>query len=263
MYAPALTTAAPRPPWLAAARRLQGYDPIQLSLAEALQLLATKNRWSSSKQAREAAVQQALSDQAPGAAAAAAEGAAAEAQGGSGKQRGRKKKAAPEPGTQPEALEQRLDADAEARVALDAAAALEISQLRAAMGEGRLPAAGQAGQEAYARAQATEQALKQRSPTAYLLFVRREWLGLLWGCCRAAPMLSSPKTQQVRPSPAARPACGAPRHPAHPALPRCAALCRPNGGGGARRRQVVGGSQRQEGAGGAVSQHEPRGAGAL
>ena len=155
----------------------QGYDPVQLSLADALQLLATKSRWTTSKAARAAALQAAEQhEKQQGAAESESEGSAAS---GGGEKKTRAKKARTRAAAASSELEDEPSAvdlaDTAARLVLDAAASLEIDQLRSAMG----PAVGTQAEAdaAKARLERVQAARGRRGPSAYNFFVKRELRG--------------------------------------------------------------------------------------
>lgn len=146
----------------------QGYDPLDISLADALQVLASKQRWSTSKKERKAA----------------ADAAAAKEQASAPKpRRGRPKKDGEEdaesaaeveaeaaavlvPVPEEDSRHQAAAADVKARLALDAAASLEIDQLKGALQYSAAEAA-----EAERMAAALDKLRRSRGQTAFNIFV--------------------------------------------------------------------------------------------
>jgi hypothetical protein len=173
------------------AHGLQEYDPLTVSLADALQVLATKSRWATSKAARQATL--AAAEAVAEAAAAEEAGEEAGEEGAGKKKRGRpgkaalKKKAAAS-GTAGASISaavvaakvaeaaaegggrEAAMAHVEARLALDAAAAVEIGRLQEALGLGDAADVGPQTAEQSRAAQASQ----NRGPTAFNIFYRRE-----------------------------------------------------------------------------------------
>ena len=144
---------------------------MKVTLADALQVLATKNRWATSKAARQATLAAAEAVAEAAAAEEAGEGAGQEVVGKKG--RGRPGKAASKKaaasGTAGGGREAAM-AHVEARLALDAAAAVEIGRLQEALGLGDAADVGPQTAEQSRAAQASQ----NRGPTAFNIFYRRK-----------------------------------------------------------------------------------------
>lgn len=162
---------------------MQGYDPLDISLADALQVLAAKQRWSTSKKDRKAVAAAVVEADAADVATAAEEPAK--------RARGRPRKT---PGMEaateaavPEAdsRHQAALAGVEARLALDAAANLEIDQLKDA-----LKYSPEEAQQAERMAAALSKLIRGRGQSGFNIFVmgagRAEAAGA--GCCNRGGM---------------------------------------------------------------------------
>ena len=163
---------------------------MKVTLADALQVLATKNRWATSKAARQATLAAAEAVAEAAAAEEAGEGAGQEVVGKKG--RGRPGKAASKKaaasGTAGASISAAVAAakvaeaaavgggreaamaHVEARLALDAAAAVEIGRLQEALGLGDAADVGPQTAEQSRAAQASQ----NRGPTAFNIFYRRK-----------------------------------------------------------------------------------------
>lgn len=171
----------------------QEYDPLTLSLADALQLLAGKNRYGSGRRARKAAADAVVGGEDAGAAASSKPTRA---------KRGPKPKALSaqaeaeaaeaaellEPRTEGDERREAALANAAARLALDAAAGLEINQLRMMMREAERAPEGEQAEGAAPRAGGAAQPKPRRKPTpsSYNLFFKRES-----DCCTACLILGN------------------------------------------------------------------------
>lgn len=231
----------------------QGYDPLTLTLADALQLLATKVRWATSKKERKAAADAAAAAAQPGM----PFGAAALAAGGAlrrGRPSSKAAKAAELAGLGAEAAAEAMAqvpehdsrrraaiADVEARLALDAAANIEIESLKDVLG---YTAADAAPLEA-----ALARVRKAQAIHGYQLFFKgaqdegrgggSTWGGVcLWCICsRTCPRPMAGKLSwPASGAPAASPPCRRLEHPStcrH--TPGTACVQRRRGSSGTRR----------------------------
>ncbi|PRW57014.1 DNA topoisomerase I [Chlorella sorokiniana] len=158
----------------------KGYDPLDLTLADALQVLASKQRWSTSKKERKAAAAAAAVSEAVSAAVAAAEEHSAAKR---KEARGRPKKKEPvntekmtakakaaaavlAPVPEEDSRHEAAIADVEARLALDAAANVEIDQLKDA-----LKYTDKEAEEAERMAAAVSKLHRFRGQTGFNIFV--------------------------------------------------------------------------------------------
>lgn len=162
---------------------LQGYDPLDISLADALQVLASKQRWSTSKKDRKAVAAAVVEADAADVAAAAEEPAK--------RARGRPRKtpgmesAAEAAGPEADSRHQAALAGVEARLALDAAANLEIDQLKDA-----LKYSPEEAQEAERMAAALSKLHGNRGQSGFNIFVMGAGRGKAAGngCCSRGGM---------------------------------------------------------------------------